>query len=158
MADVDCCTDWRALASCRLDGELDEFQTARLARHLRHCAVCSSWTREVAALGSLLHELEPVQPALSFELRSQALRRRFVRTATFGATAALAATAAVFAIALTGTGISPLASGNASVVSAAPCVSCVKRQALRATLSPAPPAQAPVHVLNPGLDPDSAAR
>ena len=156
MTDVDRCTDWRALASSQLDGELDEFQTARLARHLRHCAVCSSWTREVAAFGSLLHELEPVPPAVSFELRSQALRRRFVRTTTVGAAAALAATAAVFAIALTGTGISPFASGGTRV-SAAPCVSCLKRQALTAGISVAPPAQAPVHVLNPGVELDSAA-
>ena len=108
-------------------------------------------------IGSLLHELEPVQPALSFELRSQALRRRFARTATLGATAALAATAAVFAIALTGTGISPLASGNASLVSAAPCTSCVKRQTLRTALSPTPPAPAPVHVQTPGVELESTA-
>jgi predicted anti-sigma-YlaC factor YlaD len=147
--DADRCSDWRALASCRLDGELDELQTARLERHLRGCAACTSWTREVAALVGLLHESEPVRPASSFELRSHALRRRFLRASTVGATAASAAAVAAFAIALSGTTISRFSSGRTPAVSAAPCTSCVKKTVVTLA-APAPvTAVGPIHVVHP---------
>jgi predicted anti-sigma-YlaC factor YlaD len=147
--DVDRCTEWRSLASCRLDGELDDFQSARLARHLRGCAACRSWTRDVAALGSLLHELEPVRPASSFEFRAQGLRRRLVRVSAVGATAVSAAAVAAFAIVQSGDEISRFSFGGRPVVPAAPCVSCMKKKVL--TFAGPSPATAvgPIHVLHP---------
>jgi predicted anti-sigma-YlaC factor YlaD len=142
------CTDWRALASCRLDGELDELQTARLEHHLRACAECRSWTDEVAALAGLLHEPEPVRLTWSFEQRARALRRRLVRGVAVGATAASAAAVAAFAIALPGHGIS-FFSSTAARVSDLPCVSCTKKQALTPHAAWPPPASAPIHVANP---------
>jgi predicted anti-sigma-YlaC factor YlaD len=144
----DRCTDWRALASCRLDGELDELQTARLEHHLRVCAECRSWTREVAALAGLLHESEPVPSTWAFEHRSRALPRRLVRGVAVGATAASAAAVAAFAIALPGHGLSFFSSTSAHV-SALPCISCTKKQALTPHAAWPPPASAPIHVANP---------
>jgi len=102
--DVDRCSEWRALASCRLDGELDELQTARLERHLLGCQPCRSWTGEIAALTTVLRDSMAECPVGSSELRPRALRRRLVRSAS-AASAASAAAVAAFAIALPGAAI-----------------------------------------------------
>jgi len=144
--DAERCSDWRALASCRLDGELDELQSALLDRHLLECAACRAWSRELAALTAVFHDsLEELCPERSLELRPHALRRRLVRSASAVA-AASAAAIAVFAMALPGAAISLFSSGRTPAVASAPCTSCVKKQALT-TQSPA--ATAPVHVAHP---------
>jgi len=150
--DVDRCSEWRALASCRLDGELDELQTARLERHLLGCQPCRSWTGEIAALTTVLRDSMAECPVGSSELRPRALRRRLVRSAS-AASAASAAAVAAFAIALPGAAISIFSSGATPVVSSAPCTSCIKKQALVTQGLPSQAtAVAPVHVAHPGTD------
>jgi predicted anti-sigma-YlaC factor YlaD len=146
MMDVDRCSEWRALASCRLDGELDELQDARLERHLLGCAACRSWTREIAALTTLFHDSVAECAVSPSQLRTHALRRRLVRSAT-AASAASAAAVAAFVIALPGT--IALFSHARTAVSAAPCTSCVKKQALTTDGPPSSTAVAPVHVAHP---------
>jgi predicted anti-sigma-YlaC factor YlaD len=145
----DPCSEWRALASCRLDGELDELQTARLERHLAVCAECANWANDVSALAGLLHETEPVGPAWAFEYRAGALRRRFVRAAVVSATAASAAAVAAFGIVLPGNGlgISIFSSSSAHAAAPLPSASQTKKQAL--TFGTPARAAAPVHVANP---------
>jgi predicted anti-sigma-YlaC factor YlaD len=144
--DVDRCSEWRALASCRLDGELDELQDARLERHLLGCAACRSWSREIAAMAALFQDSMAECPVSSSELRTHALRRRLARSAT-AASAASAAAVAAFVIALPGT--IALFSPARTVVSAAPCTSCVKKLALTTDGLPSSSAVAPVHVAHP---------
>ena len=148
MMDVDRCSEWRALASCRLDGELDELQDARLERHLLECAACRSWTREISAISALVHDSIADCPVSSSELQVHTLRRRLVRSAT-AASAASAAAVAAFVIALPGT--IALFSHSRTAVSAAPCTSCVKKLALTTDGLPSSPraAVAPVHVAHP---------
>jgi predicted anti-sigma-YlaC factor YlaD len=147
MMDLDRCSEWRALASCRLDGEIDELQDARLERHLLACAACRAWSREIAALVTVIHDSAAVCPVSSSELRTHALRRRLVRSAS-AASAASAAAVAAFAIAVPGA-ISLFSSGRASAVSAAPCASCIKKQALTFGVPSVALAVAPVHVAHP---------
>lgn len=150
----DRCTEWRALASCRLDGELDELQTARLERHLSACAACRSWAGETAALAALLHQSESELPVLTFAGRGRTLRRRLERTAAVGATAASAAAVAAFAFAQLGGGLSAFSTGNTQLASSSPCASCTKKQALTSGApSAAVLAGAPVHVANPLAEP-----
>jgi predicted anti-sigma-YlaC factor YlaD len=153
MTDLDRCSEWRALASCRLDGELDELQDARLERHLLGCAPCRSWSREIAALATAFHDSIAECPVSSSELRTHALRRRLVRSAT-AASAASAAAVAAFVIALPGT--IALFSHGRTTVSAAPCASCMKKKALTFDGPPSSfTAVAPVHVAHP---PDASDR
>jgi predicted anti-sigma-YlaC factor YlaD len=148
MMDVDRCSEWRELASCRLDGELDELQDARLERHLLGCAACRAWSREIAALATMFHDSLAECPVSSSELRPHTLRRRLVRSAT-AASAASAAAVAAFVIALPGT-IALFSPGGSPAVSAAPCASCMKKQALTFDGPPASAtAVAPVHVAHP---------
>jgi predicted anti-sigma-YlaC factor YlaD len=144
--DVDRCSEWRALASCRLDGELDELQDAHLERHLLGCAACRAWSQEIAALVTVIHDSTAVCPVQSSELRTHVLRRRLVRSVTASAAASAAAVAA-FAIVLPGTATSLFASGSRPEVSTPPCTSCVKKQAL--TVSSPAPGIPPVHVAHP---------
>jgi predicted anti-sigma-YlaC factor YlaD len=154
MMDVDRCSEWRALASCRLDGELDELQDARLERHLLGCAACRSWSREIAALSTLFHDSTEACPVSSSELRTHALRRRLVRSAT-AASAASAAAVAAFVIALPGT-IALFSPDKTAAVAAAPCASCVKKQALTFDGPPSSvTAVPPVHVAHPQVRSDS---
>lgn len=148
MMDVDRCSEWRALASCRLDGELDELQDARLERHLLGCEACRSWSREIAGLAALFQESVTVCPVGSSQLHTHALRRRLVRSAT-AVTAASAAAVAAFVIALPGT-IALFSPDRAAAISAAPCTSCIKKQALTFDGPPSSAtAVAPVHVAHP---------
>jgi predicted anti-sigma-YlaC factor YlaD len=147
MMDADRCSEWRALASCRLDGELEEFQDARLERHLLDCAACRSWSRDIAALATAIRDSTAVCVVTSSDLHTNALRRRLVRSAMAASAASAAAVAAV-AIALPGV-LSLSSSGETTAAAAAPCTSCIKKQAL-ITSAPYPPkAVAPVHVAHP---------
>lgn len=155
---VDRCSEWRALASCRLDGELDELQTARLEQHLLGCAACRAWAQEIATFTRLLLDSEPARPARPLELRGQALRRRVARASAVGATAASAVAAAVaaFALGVPSSGVSLFSSGNPPVASVAPCQSCMKKQAVRLALAAPLPTVAPTHVTNPAVEPGAA--
>ncbi|HLX31685.1 MAG TPA: zf-HC2 domain-containing protein [Gaiellaceae bacterium] len=144
---ADDCTEFRELASCRLDGELDELGVARLEEHLLTCVACTAWTDEVAAWAELLRETESELPAFSFSGQRQALRRRFVRAAAVGATAACAAAVAAFALVQPGSGL--FFSSASSHVAALPCISCTKKQTVTFGGLPFPAATAPVHVTNP---------
>lgn len=154
-AHADRCAEWRELASCRLDGELDELQTARLEHHLAGCAACSTWAREVAALAGMLHESESELPVWTFEGPGNVLRRRFVRAAAVGATAASAAAVAAFAFALPGGRMSLFSTGNTPVASPSPSASLTKKQALTFGLgaSSSPQNAGPKHVANPLVEP-----
>jgi predicted anti-sigma-YlaC factor YlaD len=146
--DLDRCSEWRELASCRLDGELDELQVARLERHLLGCDACCAWMREITALASVLHEPDTVCPDRLPDLRTHTLRRRLVRSASATSAAAAAAVAA-FAIAVPGAAVSIFSSAKSPAVSSAPCASCMKKQAL--TVAPPPSTVAPVHVAHPNV-------
>lgn len=155
--DVNRCSEWRALASCHLDGELDELQSARLENHLSRCPECTAWVGEVAEIARRLRDADPVAPATAFG--PSGLRHRAMRMTGVAATATSAVAAAVVAFAL---GLPTQLSlqspgGSTRAVAGLPCISCVKRQTLRTALSTTLPAGAPVHVLNPVLDPDSTA-
>lgn len=156
--DVNHCSEWRALASCHLDGELDELQEARLENHLSRCAECAAWVDEVAEIARRLRDADSMAPASTFVPSTS--RRRAMRATGVAATAASAAAAVLAAFALGLPTRVPLLSpgGTMHAVAKLPCVSCVKRQLLKTALATALPAAAPVHVSNPALDPDSAAR
>jgi predicted anti-sigma-YlaC factor YlaD len=148
MMDVDRCSEWRALASCRLDGELDELQDARLERHLLGCEACRSWSREIAAVATLFHDSVAECPVSSSQLHTHALRRRLVRSAT-AVSAASAAAVAAFVIALPGT-IALFSPDRTIAAASAPCASCIKKQALTFDGPPSSAtAVAPVHVAHP---------
>jgi predicted anti-sigma-YlaC factor YlaD len=146
--EIDRCSEWRALASCRLDGELDELGAERLERHLLGCASCRSWTREVAALADLFHGSMDVSAVMSPELRTKVLRRRLVHSASAASAASIAA-AAVLAIGLPSAAVSLFSSGGAPTVSAAPCASCMKKTVLTVAFQSPAMALAPVHVAHP---------
>jgi predicted anti-sigma-YlaC factor YlaD len=149
MTEFDRCSEWRALASCRLDGELDESQAALLELHLLGCAACRSWTREIAALTDVFHDSLTACPVPSPELRAQARRRRLVRSVSAASAAASVAAAAVFAVTLPGAAMSLFSSGRTHAVSAAPCASCMKKRVLALAQSSPATARAPIHVAHP---------
>jgi predicted anti-sigma-YlaC factor YlaD len=150
--ELDRCSEWRALASCRLDGELDELAAERLERHLLGCAPCRLWTREAAALADLFHDSMDVSAVTAPDLRTKVLRRRLVHSASAASAAAAAsiAAAAVLVIGMPSAAISLFSSSGAPAVSAAPCASCTKKQALTFDGPPSSsPTAAPVHVATP---------
>lgn len=120
--ELDSCAEWRALASCELDGELSELDTVRLDHHLGDCAACRTWVAEVRDLTTALRSAELEAPDRSFDLT--ATWRRMFRTSTV--TAAVAASAAAAALA-----ILPLAmpSNGPTVPRAAQDVKLTKRSA-----------------------------
>jgi predicted anti-sigma-YlaC factor YlaD len=93
-----CSPEWRQLVSCQADGELDEFDTARLNRHLADCPACLAWAAEVSSLTGLVRSAEPADPDRA--LTPQLLRRRRSRASFATASAASVAAAAVAAFAL----------------------------------------------------------
>jgi predicted anti-sigma-YlaC factor YlaD len=154
---TDGCADFRALASARLDGELDELESARLARHLGVCDPCMMWMRDARAVAKVLNEATSVPPVWSSDGFGRSLRWRLVRTTSVGAAAVSAAAIAAFALVQPGGGISLFASGRPSAPEAL-CASCMKKQALTAALRArsAPPrviAAPYFHVTNPVVEP-----
>lgn len=104
----------------------------------------------------MLQESEQVRPASAFAFPVPVLRRRLARTAAVGATAVSAAAVAAFAVGLQGSGLS-LFSSTGSRVSAAPCLSCLKKRVVTSLVpsSAAPPG--PIHVVNPLVSPEATA-
>lgn len=71
------CMNAREAASARLDGELSELEAAHLDSHLRGCAECSGYAREIAAVAGRLRAepLErPVLPVFTVRRRRPAVR------------------------------------------------------------------------------------
>jgi predicted anti-sigma-YlaC factor YlaD len=63
------------LASCKLDGELTEFESTGLERHRAGCVDCAEWMRELGYLTSAIQLSEPVR------LREPVAARLLVRRA-----------------------------------------------------------------------------
>ena len=125
-----CSPEWRQLVSCQADGELDEFDTARLNRHLADCSACLAWAAEVSSLTGLVRSAEPADPDRA--LTPQLLRRRRSRASFATASAASVAAAAVAAFALqlpTVVGLAGPGHENAKAADAAPCRWCVAHSA-----------------------------
>ena len=93
-----CSPEWRQLVSCQADGELDEFDTARLSRHLADCPACVAWAEELSSLTGFMRGVaQDPGPALT----PRVLRRRRSRASFATASAAsVAAAAAVAALVL----------------------------------------------------------
>jgi len=86
------CTRARESLSARLDGELSELEAAGLDDHLRACAECSAFARELHALGTALRAAPLEQPRI--QVFASARRRPLVRLQTAAAAAAIVAVAA----------------------------------------------------------------
>ncbi|HEV7133522.1 MAG TPA: zf-HC2 domain-containing protein [Gaiellaceae bacterium] len=86
------CSRARESVSARLDGELSELEAAGLDDHLRACAECSAFARELHALGSALRTASLEQPRI--QVFATARRRPLVRLQTAAAAAAIVAVAA----------------------------------------------------------------
>jgi hypothetical protein len=95
----------------------------------------------------VIHDSTAECPVSSSELRTHALRRRLVRSATAASAASVAAVAA-FAVVLPGA-FSFFSSGRTTAVAAPPCASCIKKEAVVTSVRYPPKAVAPVHVLHP---------
>ena len=157
---ADGCGEFRALASSRLDGELDELESARLERHLGVCDPCVIWARDAGALAKVLNESIAVAPTWSSEGLGRSRRWRFGHATSVGAAAVSAAALAAFALVQPSSGLSLFSSGKGTAVSEAPCASCMKKEALgyaaRARSTPAlRVSAAPIHthVTNPLVEP-----
>jgi hypothetical protein len=79
------CQQAREAVSLRLDGELSELGSTRLAKHLRRCEVCSAYAGELAAIAGRLRSAPLEHPAPQVLVHAGTSR---VRAATVGAAAA----------------------------------------------------------------------
>ncbi len=86
------CDSARANVSCRLDGELSELEARRLDDHLRDCAGCSAYARELRALADRLRTAPLKQPAIM--VFAPARHRPLIRLQTAMAAAVVVALAA----------------------------------------------------------------
>jgi predicted anti-sigma-YlaC factor YlaD len=145
-----CSPEWRQLVSCQADGELDEFDTARLNRHLADCAACAAWAEEVSSLTEAMRSAEDRVPAAA--LTPQVLRRRRSRASFATASAASVAAAAMAAFALQLPAVVGLVRSGHGETRAADVASCRWCVAHRAFLQPAFVELAP-----PSLPPNLAA-
>jgi anti-sigma factor RsiW len=83
------CSRARESVSCRLDGELSELEATRLDDHLRDCAECSAYARELHALSAELRAAPLEQPKITVFMPTR--RRPRVRLQTAAAAAAIVA-------------------------------------------------------------------
>jgi predicted anti-sigma-YlaC factor YlaD len=126
-----CSPEWRQLVSCQADGELDEFDTARLSRHLADCPACAAWAEELSSLTGLMRKADH-GPVLA--LTPQLLRRRRSRASFATASAASVAAAAVAAFALqlpSVVGLVNSGHGSTREADAASCRWCVAHRAFQ---------------------------
>jgi predicted anti-sigma-YlaC factor YlaD len=86
------CSRARESVSCRLDGELTEFEAARLDDHLRDCAECSAYARQLHALATELRAAPLERPYITVFVAAR--RRPLVRLQTVAAAAAVVVVAA----------------------------------------------------------------
>jgi anti-sigma factor RsiW len=90
-----CSPEWRQLVSYQADGELDEFDSVRLSRHLADCPACAAWADEVSSLSGLIRSTEHSEPDRA--LAPLVLRHRRRRASFATASAASVAVAAAVA-------------------------------------------------------------
>src|SRR5260370_12040824 len=86
------CSRAREFVSCRLDGELSELEAAGLDDHLRDCAECSAYARELHALSTELRAAPLERPNITVFVATR--RRPLVRLQTVAAAAVVVAVAA----------------------------------------------------------------
>lgn len=90
------CQRAREAVSARLDGELSELGSARLAAHLRLCDACSAYAFEVAAVATRLRMAPLEQPTIPVALPAR--RRRPGLQIAAAAAAVLVAAASSLAL------------------------------------------------------------
>ncbi len=86
------CSRAREFVSCRIDGELSELEAAGLDDHLRDCAECSAYARELHALATELRAAPLQRPNITVFVATR--HRPLVRLQTVAAAAAIVALAA----------------------------------------------------------------
>jgi len=124
MASIECCPEWRQLVSCQVDGELDEFDTARLNRHLAGCVPCTVWAAEIASLTGTIRSAEPKDPGRALTPSVMRLRRTRASLAAASAASVAAAAVAAFALQLPGV-VGHARTGEGTRTAAANCRWCV---------------------------------
>ena len=93
------CMRARESASAQLDGELSELEAARLDAHLRDCAECSAWAREVAGIGFELRRAPLVRPRRELALPPMAVvKAMHLRAAGIAAAVVVGAAGLSFAL------------------------------------------------------------
>ncbi|HEY2542534.1 MAG TPA: zf-HC2 domain-containing protein [Gaiellaceae bacterium] len=90
------CQRAREAVSARLDGELSELGSARLAAHLRECDACAAYALEVSAISTRLRMAPLEQPGVSVALPGR--RRRPGLQIAAAAAAVLVAAASSLAL------------------------------------------------------------
>ncbi len=90
------CQRAREAVSARLDGELSEFGSARLAAHLRECDACTAYALEVSAISTRLRMAPLEQPGGAVALPAR--RRRPGLQIAAAAAAVLVAAASSLAL------------------------------------------------------------
>jgi len=92
------CSSTRALASLALDVELSELERSALASHVRVCAECARFERDIAGLTAAIraaeHEVPTALPRVSAARRPSRLRRGAAVASALAAASALGAFAA----------------------------------------------------------------
>jgi predicted anti-sigma-YlaC factor YlaD len=113
------CMRAREAVSLRLDGELDELETARLSQHLRDCADCRAFAAASGAVTRQLRAatLEPAPAGLFLPSR-----RRRVPTPFAAAAASLVIAAATGSSFLLGQVLGSRSGGGAATATAATTV------------------------------------
>ncbi|HEY8029219.1 MAG TPA: zf-HC2 domain-containing protein [Gaiellaceae bacterium] len=87
------CQQAREAASLRLDGELPELGSTRLANHLRQCEACSAYAAELEAIADRLRSAPFEHPGPQVLVRGAAAHRR-IAPLVAGAAAVIAGLAA----------------------------------------------------------------
>jgi len=72
------CATWREAISAMVDGELAPSEQKALWAHLRHCAACRAYYRQLAALRQRLHRTDVVRLWLQSVKANRRLRRGLV--------------------------------------------------------------------------------
>jgi len=90
------CQQAREAVSARLDGELSEIGSARLAAHLRACDACAAYAFEVSAISTRLRMAPLEQPGIAVALPRH--RRRPGLQIAAAAAAVLVAAASSLAV------------------------------------------------------------
>jgi predicted anti-sigma-YlaC factor YlaD len=150
LSSSDCSPEWRQLVSCQADGEVDDFDTVRLNRHLADCPACMAWAAEVSSLAGLMRSPQSLERELA--LTPQVLLRRWSRASFATASAASVVAAAVAAFALQLPMVVGLAGSGHGTTRGAAATSCDWCVAHRAFLRPAfvevgPTSLPPIRVL-----------
>jgi predicted anti-sigma-YlaC factor YlaD len=92
------CSRARELVSCRLDAELSELEDARLDDHLRACAECSAYARQLHALASAVRSAPLEQPNITVFVPTRRRPRLRIKAAAAAAAVVALAAGSSFAI------------------------------------------------------------